>query len=127
MIKKLCLAVLILRGALLIAQKADPAPFANSINVKDLRAHLSVLTSDSLEGRETGTEGNYKAANYIARYFESLGLPKVGENKTYFQRMVYTNEAWNNAAMQINEHSYRHLYNFYAYPGTNPMVEKPKT
>ena len=106
-----------------MAQNADPAPFANTINTDDLRAHLTVLTSDSLEGRETGTEGNLKAANYIANYFEKLGLPKVVDNKSYFQRMVYTNEGWNTISMQLNGTSYKHQYNFYALPGSNPVVK----
>jgi hypothetical protein len=117
------------RGYCLIAQNADPAPFANTINTDDLRAHLTVLTSDSLEGRETGTEGNLKAANYIANYFAKLGLPKVvddskkNEDKSYFQRMVYTNEGWNTISMQLNGTSFKHQYNFYALPGTNPVVK----
>ena len=104
------------------AQKADPTPFANTINATDLRAHLSVLTADSLEGRETGTEGNLKAAQYIARYFEKLGLPKVVDG-SYFQRMIYTNEAWNNIAMMVNDVTYRHQFNFYALPALNPSVK----
>jgi hypothetical protein len=110
------------RGSFLSAQKADPAPFANTITPDDLRAHLTVLTSDSLEGRETGTEGNLKAAKYIANHFDKLGLPKVGEEKSYFQKMVYTNEGWNTISMQVGGVSYRHLFNFYALPGTNPSV-----
>jgi Peptidase family M28 len=127
--KKLLIFVLILRGYCLIAQNADPAPFANTITTDDLRAHLTVLTSDSLEGRETGTEGNLKAAKYIANYFAKLGLPKVvddskkNEDKSYFQRMVYTNEGWNTISMQLNGTSFKHQYNFYALPGTNPVVK----
>ena len=120
--KKVLILCFILRGVILTAQKADPAPFANTISPIGLRTHLAVLTADSLEGRETGTEGNNKAAQYIARYFEKLGLPKVADNNSYFQRMVYTNEAWNNNAMQLNDKNYRHLYNYYAYPGINPAV-----
>jgi Peptidase family M28 len=121
--KKLLIFVLILRGYCLIAQNADPAPFANTITTDDLRAHLTVLTSDSLEGRETGTEGNLKAAKYIANHFEKLGLPKVVDGKSYFQRMVYTNEGWNTISMQLNGTSYKHQYNFYALPGSNPVVK----
>jgi hypothetical protein len=120
--KKLLILSLILRGALALAQKADPAPFANMITTDELRAHLTVLTSDSLEGRETGTEGNLKAAKYIANYFENLGLPKIGDDKSHFQRMVYTNEGWNTISMQINSTSFKHQYNYYALPGTNPSV-----
>ncbi len=121
--KKILLLCLILRGINIFAQKADPAPFANTITAPQLREFLTVLTADSLEGRETGTEGNFKAAQFIARHFEKLGLPKVVNNNSYFQRMVYTNEAWNNIAMTINEQTYRHQFNFYALPGTNPVVK----
>ena len=121
--KKILLLCLILRSTLIFAQKADPAPFANTITVPQLQEFLTVLTSDSLEGRETGTEGNFKAAQFIARQFEQLGLPKVVNNNSYFQRMVYTNEAWNNIALKVNEQTYRHQFNFYALPGTNPAVK----
>jgi hypothetical protein len=120
--KKILFLCFILRGGILPAQKSDPAPFANTISAGEMKAHLTVLTADSLEGRETGTEGNRKAAEYIARYFESLGLPKVADNKSYFQRMVYTNEAWNSTSVQLNSQTYRHAYNFYAYPATNPAI-----
>jgi Peptidase family M28 len=123
LMKKFLILVLILRGYCLVAQNADPAPFANTINTDELRAHLAVLTSDSLEGRETGTEGNLKAAKYIANYFEKLGLPKVVEGKSYFQRMVYTNEGWTTISMQLNGVSFKHQYNFYALPGSNPVVK----
>ena len=121
--KKILILCLILRGINSFGQKADPAPFANTITTSDLREYLTVLTSDSLEGRETGTEGNLKAAQFIARHFEKLGLPKVVNNNSYFQRMVYTNEAWNTINMKVNQQSYRHQFNFYALPGTNASVK----
>lgn len=124
--KKILLFCLILRGGLLLAQKADPAPFANSISVSQLQEYLTVLTSDSLEGRETGAEGNFKAAHYIAQQFEKWGLPKVVNKESYFQKMVYTNEAWNNIALSVNQQSYRHQFNFYALPGNNPIVKGNK-
>ena len=124
--KKFLFALLILRGAFLSAQESSIINFAETINVADLRAHEMVLTSDSLEGRETGTIGNLKAAKYIASQFEKLGLPKVGKDNSYFQRMVYSNDGWNNIGMSINDHSYRHQFNFYALPYQNPVVEGGK-
>jgi hypothetical protein len=111
--KKLLFVLFILRGALLPAQQATTKDFAETINVKDLYAHELVLTSDSLEGRETGTVGNFKAAQYIASQFEKLGLPKVGKDNSYFQRIVYTNDGWNTIGMSVNERSFRHQFNFY--------------
>ncbi|MBL7815785.1 MAG: M28 family peptidase [Saprospiraceae bacterium] len=124
--KKLLFILLILRGVHATAQQATLADFAETINTNDLRVHETILTSDSLGGRETGTEGNLKAARYIAAQFEKLGLPKVGDNQTYFQRMVYTNDGWNNIALKVNDHTYRHQFNFYALPYLNPMLEGNK-
>jgi Peptidase family M28 len=126
MYKNIIITAFLLRGVIATAQQADPAPFANTIQPQVLRTHLTVLTADSLEGRETGTKGNYKAAEYIARQFQAMGLPTVGKDNSYFQKMVYTNEGWNQINMSLNEKSYRHQFNFYALPGMNPSVEKGK-
>ena len=121
--KKIFFIAFILRGSILMAQQTSPTIFADIINPTTLREHLTVLTADSLEGRETGTVGNMKAAAYIARQFEKLELPTVGTNNTYLQPMVYTNESWNQVNLDINAENYRHLFNFYAFPGTNSPVK----
>ena len=40
--------------------------YAETITKSELEKHILILTSDSLEGRETGRPGQKKAANYIA-------------------------------------------------------------
>lgn len=92
---------------------------AETIKAEDLRAHLSVLASDEYEGRETGTKGNEKAAAYIANHFESLGLPAMGENGTYYQRMAFKWTRWNNISINIGEKNYRHLWDFVSFPTMN--------
>jgi hypothetical protein len=62
----------------------DPTPFAQTITTAGLKKHLLVLSSDSLEGRETATEGQHKAANYIEEQFRSFGL-KPGSYSQYKQ------------------------------------------
>ena len=37
----------------------------NAITASDLKKHLTIIASDEMEGRETGTEGQRKAAAYI--------------------------------------------------------------
>lgn len=50
-----------------------------------LRTDVTVLSHDSLEGREIGTQGEIRAANYIAARFQELNLqPFVGDS--YFQQ-----------------------------------------
>lgn len=57
----------------------------NSITANDLRAHLTFLASDELEGRETTFRGQKIAARYIASVFQRLGLKPVGDSGTFFQ------------------------------------------
>ena len=59
--------------------------YANSININDLYDHVSILASDSLEGRETGKPGQKKAAEYIANHFKKIGIPPY-KKKKYFQK-----------------------------------------
>ncbi len=124
--KKLLLIGLILRGSILMAQQANPTPFADMITPEELRSYLTVLTADSLEGRETGTIGNVKASEFIARQFSQMGLPTVGSNGTHLQRMVYTNESWNQLGMAVNAQTYRNMFNFYGFPSTNGVVADKK-
>ena len=59
--------------------------YANTINKKDLFKHLNILSSDSLEGRETGKPGQKMAADYIASHFKNIGIPPY-KKKTYYQK-----------------------------------------
>ena len=52
--------------------------FSKTIVADDLRRHLSVLASDSLEGRETGKPGQKMAADYIKNHFKAIGIPCNG-------------------------------------------------
>ena len=51
--------------------------YAETIKKSELEKHILILTSDSLEGRETGKPGQKKAANYIANHFEKIGIHLV--------------------------------------------------
>ena len=113
-------------GPFLMAQQATATTFANMITPEQLRSYLAVLTADSLEGRETGTIGNIKAGNFIARQFEEMGLPHVGSEGSHQQRMVYTNESWNQLGMAVNSQTYRNMFNFYAFPSTNGVLADKK-
>ena len=63
----------------------DNIKFAETINIKDLERHLTILASDSLEGRETGKKGQKMAADYIANHFRDIGIPPYKKD-TYYQK-----------------------------------------
>ena len=48
-------------------------------------AHVRALSNDSLQGRDTGSEGYRKAASYVVQQFERAGLKPVGENGGWYQ------------------------------------------
>ncbi len=61
-----------------MAQKDTVAMrYAATITEADLRAKLNILASDSFGGRETGTEGQRMAAEYIKEQFRSYGILPV--------------------------------------------------
>lgn len=53
---------------------------ASSINTENLKAHLTILASDSLQGRETGKAGQKMAAEYIVNHFKSIDLEPLPQN-----------------------------------------------
>jgi Zn-dependent M28 family amino/carboxypeptidase len=68
-----------------IAQTDASAKYAAHITVKDLNKHLSIIAGAEMEGRETGTEGQRKAAAYIEDQFKAMGLKPVELLKGYQQ------------------------------------------
>lgn len=50
-----------------------------------MQEDVTFLASDALKGRETGTEGEQMAANYIQERFEGWGLAAMGADGSYFQ------------------------------------------
>jgi len=64
--------------------------YGESIKIDDLRSIVAVLTSDSLRGREAGTEDGKKASSYIADQYISSGLSSVikdGDKNSYYQKV----------------------------------------
>lgn len=68
------------------AQTLTPkeARLANATDANELKAHVSFLASDALEGRDTPSPGLDVAAEYIAAQFRRFGLQTL-DNGTYFQ------------------------------------------
>tara|TARA_R110002020_G_scaffold230674_12_gene441781 strand:+ start:17790 stop:18944 length:1155 start_codon:yes stop_codon:yes gene_type:complete len=53
-----------------------------------MKEDVAILANDSLNGRKTGSDGERKAANYIAKRFEDLGLQPKG-SEGFFQKFTY--------------------------------------
>jgi hypothetical protein len=70
----------------------DPKAYASTITTEDLSRHLYIVAGAEMQGRETATEGQKKAAAYIEQHFKSIGL-KPGNNGSFQQSFpVYKDE-----------------------------------
>ena len=79
----------------------DNVQYSQTIIVSDLKKHLTILASDSLEGRETGKPGQKMAASYIKEHFKNIGInpcvkttdeyTKV-KNTSYYQKFRVKSE-----------------------------------
>jgi Zn-dependent M28 family amino/carboxypeptidase len=84
--KKQLLSVLFSTAMLTVfAQPAAPDKYGAAITKEDLKKQLSIIASAEMEGRETGTEGQRKAAAYIAGQFKSFGLTPAPGTDNYQQ------------------------------------------
>jgi hypothetical protein len=88
------------------AQKMpDPRTFANSITADDLKRHLYIVAGKEMEGRETATDGERKAAGYIENQFRSLGLAP-GNNGSYQMMWPLFRDSLVNASLEVNGTAY---------------------
>lgn len=85
-----------------VAQTDDATGYAAGITGEGLKKHLSIIASDEMEGRETGTEGQRKAAAYIEAQFKLLGLIAPAELKGYQQYFPLYRDSMTAATVKIN-------------------------
>ena len=105
--------------AFILKAPNDPLPFAQTITGPEMKDILTVLASDEYEGRETGTPGNEKAAQFIADQLKSYGIPKIERLNGYYQKMIFTAESWNEVLLKVEDKAYRHLWEMYSFPNLN--------
>jgi len=69
-------------------QLSGATKFAESINQDDLQRHLVIYSSDEFEGRDTGSEGQRKAVNYLREQYKIIGVEAGDPDQDYFQPMT---------------------------------------
>ena len=76
--------------------------YANSITGAGLKKHLTIIAGEDFEGRETGTEGQRKAAVYIESQFKALGLKPAAALKGYQQFYPLYQDSLQETLLSIN-------------------------
>ena len=68
---------------------AQPSSTAEQDTARRVRADVEFLSSDTLEGRDTGSRGYTIAADYVASQFRAIGLQPAGDNGGWFQQVPF--------------------------------------
>ena len=79
-------------GLLLSAGTAPAGEHDVDFDAGAIRAHVTFLADDLLEGRGSGTRGYDIAARYVASWFANLGLEPAGDGDSYFQAFTTVEE-----------------------------------
>jgi hypothetical protein len=97
------------------AQKISAAAkISQIISLDSIKRHLQILGSDSLEGRRTGTPGGEKAAGYIGRQLQLIGLSPMGEDDSFYQWIPMHGsipQPTSNLEIFVGNRSHRYLLN----------------
>ncbi|OYU81220.1 MAG: peptidase M28 [Flavobacterium sp. BFFFF1] len=70
--------------------------YMNTITAEELKKHLTIVSSDAMEGRETGSEGQKKAGKYIVAQYQADGVSFPTGAESYYQTVpaAYMNEKY---------------------------------
>ena len=104
--KKLIWIFLPLMSTMAFAQKADElTKFGTVITKEGLKAKLSIIASAEMEGRETASPGQKRAAAYIESEFKRMGL-KPGNGDSYQQTYPVYQDELTEKKLVVNGHSF---------------------
>lgn len=82
-------------------KKGKPANYARTITAADLKKHLYIVAGAEMEGRETATDGQRKAAAYIENEFRRIGL-QPGNNGSFYQYFNVYQDSLVAAQLEVN-------------------------
>ncbi|MDZ4749328.1 MAG: M28 family peptidase [Saprospiraceae bacterium] len=116
---------LLLTSALMAQYHDVSEQLARSIESKSLKEHVYTLASTEYQGRETGKEGNKKAAEYIAGQLASYGIPPIPGDTDHFQEVGFTTFKWENIQLTVSGEAVEHLKEYIAIPQHFPVQPGP--
>lgn len=105
--KKILILILSFSSVYSFAQKiAKPDAFAKTITPEELKRQLYIIASPEMEGRETASEGQRKAAAYIENQFKEFGL-QPGNNGSYQLYYNVYQDSLTDAALEVNGQAFQ--------------------
>src|SRR5436190_17441285 len=70
----------------------------------------SVLSADSMEGRDAGSRGYERAARHVARWLAAAGVKPLGDSGSWFQQVPMEEVAVTSAHLDVGGRALRFLY-----------------
>jgi peptidase M28-like protein len=84
--------------------------------------HTSVLSADSMEGRDAGSRGYERAARHVAAWLAAAGVKPLGDSGSYFQSVPMEEVAVTRARIDVAGRPLRFLHDI-----TIPAQSAPST
>lgn len=93
--------------------------FTNEAIIERLQNDIYTLSSEEMEGREAGTEGEQKAAAYLKQQMKDIGLMPLFDG-SFYQEFPFPGEwVWGeDNALAYKEKSFMPNIDFYVLPGS---------
>jgi hypothetical protein len=117
--KKISLLVSCFLPISLLAQNDNALKYASTITQQDLKKHLSIVASAEMEGRETATPGQRKAATYIESQFRQIGLKNPSQLKGFQQSYPLLKDTLLESSLRIGNKKYEVGKDFIVVPVTS--------
>ncbi len=92
--------------------------YAETITQAGLKKQLNIIASADMEGRETGTEGQRKAAAYIESQFKEIGLASPQSLNDYQQNYPLYKDTLIPKTLKIGKKNYKFGTDYIVIPGT---------
>jgi hypothetical protein len=85
-----------------LAQQPAQVKYANTITAGDMKERLTYLASDEMKGRDTGSEEQKIAANYLADFYKKIGLsgPVAG---SYLQAVELVSSSFGEVSLKVGK------------------------
>lgn len=96
--------------------------YADAISRDSIRSYLTVLASDSLEGRETGKPGQKKAGRFIRSKMIEFGLDRVPGDSSYFQPFDLYSVPYDQVEISLGDSTWTVLEDFYTFSALTDTV-----
>jgi Zn-dependent M28 family amino/carboxypeptidase len=81
----ICLSCSATKDAVSQDNNTDATKYMNTITADELKTHLYIVASDDMEGRETGSEGQKRAGNYLIDQYKKNDIPFPKAATSFYQ------------------------------------------